>query len=781
MTIFANKSTVKHRLFWLSLAFLLRLYFVIKPGHNLDLSTFASWGYQLNHLPGYLFFHRVWSDYLPLPLLFTKLIAWLASYLSLPFTFIWKLSLVILETGLLWLISYFSPFNRFSISLILLYFCPALIINGALWGQVDALVSLLLLLAFLLARVNSFWPAMFSFVLAFSFKSLVILTLPLFIFRFGFSFLFPFVGFVFLPSLYFLVKPNPLSLIKFFLHRLFFQTTVYPFTTINAFNFWSLLSHFWASDTFSVLGLTARSFGLFLVGLFYFGFWFRAWLHRSNFSLLIRASILSLLAYYFFGTRMHERHLLYALPSLLIIYSPSSYLVFILFTLVFSLNNLASLFWLNHHQTWPFPPLFNRLISLLALFGFFVLFLDFFKFKLRSWFKFILSRKWLFFLFLLAFGLRLYRLNYPRTMIFDEVYHAFTARQFVRGDNLVAWEWWHSAPKGYAYEWTHPPLAKYGMVLGMLLFGQNSFGWRFGSALFGSLSIILVYLLAKSWFRSSKIAFLAAILVSFDGLHLAQSRIAMNDIYMLFFSLLSLLLASRRRWSLASLSLGLSLASKWSAVYLGLPLSYVFFQQHKFSLSTIIKAGRYVLIVILTYILSYAPFFLHHSWSQFYELQYQMWFYHTHLKATHPYQSKPWQWVLGLRPVWYYTHQFSSRLVNIYNQSNPPLLSLAFLSLPFLFLFWKQILIVPLLAYFSFILPWLFSPRIMFFYHYLPSLTFLYILLAYLLAKLPKTALIFFLLFCLFGFLIFLVPSIYGFPLPSWYWHSLFKLFPSWQ
>ena len=85
----------------------------------------------------------------------------------------------------------------------------------------------------------------------------------------------------------------------------------------------------------------------------------------------------------------------------------------------------------------------------------------------------------------------------PTDYIFDEVYHAFTAREYIRG-NIDAWEWWTTPPEGVAYEWTHPPVAKYGMVAGIKLFGDNSFGWRIGSAISGILSILGLYLLTHA-------------------------------------------------------------------------------------------------------------------------------------------------------------------------------------------------------------------------------------------------------------------------------------------
>ncbi len=66
---------------------------------------------------------------------------------------------------------------------------------------------------------------------------------------------------------------------------------------------------------------------------------------------------------------------------------------------------------------------------------------------------------------LLALVVRLWRLDLPRQMIFDEVYHARTA-----ADYLSDWQWgWNRDP----YEWTHPMLAKYLIAAGIAVADPN--------------------------------------------------------------------------------------------------------------------------------------------------------------------------------------------------------------------------------------------------------------------------------------------------------------------
>ena len=67
-------------------------------------------------------------------------------------------------------------------------------------------------------------------------------------------------------------------------------------------------------------------------------------------------------------------------------------------------------------------------------------------------------------------SLRVYRLDEPLQMHFDEVYHARTATEF-----LQDWRYNipYNLPGGYVYEWTHPHVAKYAIAGGIALFSDD--------------------------------------------------------------------------------------------------------------------------------------------------------------------------------------------------------------------------------------------------------------------------------------------------------------------
>src|SRR5436190_1131476 len=68
-------------------------------------------------------------------------------------------------------------------------------------------------------------------------------------------------------------------------------------------------------------------------------------------------------------------------------------------------------------------------------------------------------------LVLVAFGYRLWRLDEPRSMHFDEVYHARSATEWLAD--------WEHGWKRDVYEWTHPMLAKYLIAAGIEIADPN--------------------------------------------------------------------------------------------------------------------------------------------------------------------------------------------------------------------------------------------------------------------------------------------------------------------
>jgi len=353
----------------------------------------------------------------------------------------------------------------------------------------------------------------------------------------------------------------------------------------------------------------------------------------------------------------------------------------------------------------------------------------------------------------------------------------------------------------------------------MAITHESSFGWRIGSSFFGTGIIAISALIALQLFHSRKIAALTAVFLSLDGLLLAQSRIAMNDTYFLFFGLSSIyayILWRKDSQSLRTLLIsgaffGLALASKWTSLYILLFYAsdtLIRLKQKKLRLNpTLCIQGMisFIVIPVAFYLASYLQFFAAgYSWPYFVEMQRQIFWYHTNLVATHPYQSTPLQWVLDLRPVWYWTGAQNGALIqNIYNAGNPVFfwfgLCAVIFSIRQIIKTKNMVLLFCVLWYFWMWLPWARSPRIMFFYHYLPALPPLAILSAYLAnqflllkndnkkkdQRVQPARMAFLIPFGIIGlcavWLIIFFPVLTGLPITREYYQMLFSLFPFWR
>ncbi|MFD7439355.1 dolichyl-phosphate-mannose--protein mannosyltransferase [Streptomyces sp. NPDC059861] len=215
---------------------------------------------------------------------------------------------------------------------------------------------------------------------------------------------------------------------------------------------------------------------------------------------------------------------------------------------------------------------------------------------------------------LFAGVLRFWNLGSPKAVIFDETYYAKDAWALVHRGFEVNWDKNVNdlilsqngdvpIPTDAAYV-VHPPVGKYVIGLGELMFGFNPFGWRFMTALLGTLSVLLLCRIGRRLFRSTFLGCLAGALVAVDGLHFVMSRTALLDGVLMFFVLAAFgcLLVDRDRararlaaalpadpdgrvrpdartaedtrigwrpWRIAAgLMLGLAVGTKWNGLYI---------------------------------------------------------------------------------------------------------------------------------------------------------------------------------------------------------------------
>lgn len=317
----------------------------------------------------------------------------------------------------------------------------------------------------------------------------------------------------------------------------------------------------------------------------------------------------------------------------------------------------------------------------------------------------------------LAGVLRLINLGHPHELAFDETYYVKDAWSLwtlgyegTWGENaneaFITLQELPLAPGGSFV--VHPPLGKWLIALGMAIGGpDNTVGWRLATALLGTATVLLVYLVARRLTGSIVVATVAGLLLAIDGLSIVMSRIALLDGILTFFLLLGALFILydrgrtiallersdpdspepmwgpvlwRRPWLLAAgVALGAATAVKWSGLYalaaFGLyvvvtdalarrragivlwPTSAVF-QQGPVSFALLVFPA------LATYLVSWTGWLVT---SGGYARQTDpnpfiaLWNYHKlildfHVGLTkgHPYESAAWEWPFLLRPtaVW---------------------------------------------------------------------------------------------------------------------------------
>lgn len=386
--------------------------------------------------------------------------------------------------------------------------------------------------------------------------------------------------------------------------------------------------------------------------------------------------------------------------------------------------------------------------------------------------------------------LRAYRLTEPPRYYFDEVYHAVTAKGYA-DNNPAAYDPFSPPPKeGTAYDWLHPPLAKLIQAGSIKIFGDQPIGWRLPSLIFGTAIIPATFVLAFFLFGPVAAIFASSV-IAFENLTFVMSRITMNDVFITFFSVVSFIFASlyvkKRKFIyilLTSIFLGLAVASKWTGAYsIVIIFGYILWYQiknKKLSLSIALP----LILPFLIYLGSYGQFWVQgHSIQNFIDLHKQIWWYQNRHDLQHSYGTTPLfcvpnglnssksfcPWVLDARGVYFSYEQYGAEKAGyIYALGNPLIFWVGIIGISYLLGKYieeqkKEYLLI-LLGYFIFWAPWIFSPRIMFLYHYLPSLPFLAIALGFSLAKIAKTRL-WFLAILVLG--IFILAFFYFYPISS--------------
>lgn len=293
--------------------------------------------------------------------------------------------------------------------------------------------------------------------------------------------------------------------------------------------------------------------------------------------------------------------------------------------------------------------------------------------------------------FLLSIVLRFWGLGRFNTFVFDEVYYAKFANNYLTHTKFFN---------------AHPPLSQYIIAIGIwigshLPIGQDTvnnltgsvrstWSYRWINAFTGSFIPLVIAAIAYQISNRRSYAFIAALFAATDGLFLVESRYALNNIYLVIFGLLGQLflllgLKSHHRQrnlylAIAGVWFGASAAIKWNGLWFLLgayliwlaawairwvkPLrnsytsrSHVSPLQNLTQLNIAQVLVYLAIIPVAVYSLAWIPHLQQNPTPNFWDMQQQILSYHERIgdgPKVHPYCSKWYTWIFMLRPVAYF-------------------------------------------------------------------------------------------------------------------------------
>lgn len=361
--------------------------------------------------------------------------------------------------------------------------------------------------------------------------------------------------------------------------------------------------------------------------------------------------------------------------------------------------------------------------------------------------------------------------TYEDQSYFDEIYHPRNAWEIANGQDM--------------YATVHPLLGTNIIALFIKLFGMNPFVFRLPGALFGIALIPLFYAIARRLFKNREFATIAGILLAGDFMHLTTSRIGTLEPFSVFWILVMFYFMIRyiqMSWydtpflkqfkylALCGISMGIAIATKWTACYSAVGLAILLFgyfgvqyldykknRKKNLELVSIFPKRLFVTIglcfiffigiPIIIYVLSYLPdkVWKGDTWSisNVWKQCVYMYNYHSNLQATHPYSSTWNQWLLDIRPIWYYNGYDSDGYQHTISCfSNPLMTWTAIGTIVFTFIDGirekKLSAIVICVGYITALAPWFIITRCVFAYHFYPTSFFAILSIVYVFSYLWK-------------------------------------------
>ncbi len=331
-------------LFWsiLGISFLLRCIFAyFYTGFLTDTACFSGWASRV-YSEGFANFYSpdAFSDYPPGYMYVLYVLGAIMSkasmeYLSGSSLLLLKLPAIFCDMATGYLI-YKLASKRFAaltaVMLSAIYLLnPAVFINSSIWGQVDSVFTLAVLIICILLSNGKTIPAYFVFALGILMKPQTLIFTPLILLGiYEHVFLKDFSWNKFFKNLLCgltAIGCMVIACIPYGLDKVFNQytntLTSYPYISVNAYNFWSLFGLNWASEEKNFLFLTFGQLGTVIIVAFTL---FSAFLFIKKMKCTERYYLTGsflIITMFLFSTRMHERYLFPGMLLLLMSYITS--------------------------------------------------------------------------------------------------------------------------------------------------------------------------------------------------------------------------------------------------------------------------------------------------------------------------------------------------------------------------------------------------------------------------------------------------------------------------
>jgi Gpi18-like mannosyltransferase len=346
---------------------LFRFYLFIQPSFKIDMGDWQGWAARIVEVGPLNFYSpQVFADYLP----FFYFLLWILGEI---FTFFFGRAAIFSPIFPLYIKFISSLFdfatalviysivkkysNKWAMTAAIFYLInPGAIFINSVWGQVDSIPTFLLVLSLYVFEQKSNIKQWSVFnTLSFLIKPLNAPILPITIIKSvkNFSFKKNFKALLLVVCLWYAISiPFFLKDPLFGAFKLLFKSlSVYPYASINAYNFWGLFG-WWTSDTIVFFGLQLHAWGfiiyaaLLLIILFPY---FRKRVNKQEMDYF--ACMISSFGFFLFLTRMHERTLFpfFALLVIVVFIQKSRWLLmsYIILSIIYFSDIFYSYYYYN--------------------------------------------------------------------------------------------------------------------------------------------------------------------------------------------------------------------------------------------------------------------------------------------------------------------------------------------------------------------------------------------------------------------------------------------------